>query len=58
MDTTVLQRRTHLTPICWYLYSMSNLSAEQFEAEMSKKRSEDDNVGATAAGTAAAANGP
>ena len=37
---------------------MSNLSAEQFEAEMSKKRTEDDNVGAAPAGTAAAANGP
>lgn len=37
---------------------MSNLSAEQFEAEMSKKRTEDDNIGAAPAGTAAAANGP
>jgi len=35
---------------------VSNLSAEQFEAEMSKKRTEEDNVGATAAGTVAAAN--
>lgn len=35
---------------------MSNLSAEQFEAEMAKKRTEEDNVGATAAGTVAAAN--
>ena len=35
---------------------MSNISASQFEAEMAKKRTEDDNVGATAAGTVAAAN--
>ena len=35
---------------------MSNLSASQFEAEMAKKRTEEDNVGATAAGTVAAAN--
>lgn len=32
---------------------MDNLSAEQFEAEMSKKRTEDDNVGAAAPGTMA-----
>ena len=35
---------------------MSNLSVSQFEAEMAKKRTEEDNVGATAAGTVAAAN--
>jgi hypothetical protein len=35
---------------------MSNISASQFEAEMAKKRTEEDNVGATAAGTVASAN--
>ena len=35
---------------------MSNISMSQFEAEMAKKRSEEDNIGATAAGTVAAAN--
>ena len=35
---------------------MSNISQSQFEAEMAKKRSEEDNVGATAAGTVASAN--
>ena len=35
---------------------MSNLSVSQFEAEMAKKRTEDDNVGIAAAGTVAAAN--
>jgi hypothetical protein len=37
---------------------MSNISQTQFEAEMAKKRSEEDNVGVAPAGTAAAANGP
>lgn len=37
---------------------MSNISMSQFEAEMAKKRSEEDNIGAAPAGTAAAANGP
>lgn len=35
---------------------MSNISSSQFEAEMAKKRSEEDNVGATTAGTVASAN--
>lgn len=35
---------------------MSNISQTQFEAEMAKKRSEEDNVGATASGTVASAN--
>ena len=32
---------------------MSSISAEQFEAEMAKKRSEEDNVGVAAPGTMA-----
>ena len=35
---------------------MSNISMSQFEAEMAKKRSEEDNIGAAPAGTATAAN--
>ena len=35
---------------------MSNLSQSQFEAEMAKKRTEEYNVGATAAGTVASSN--